>query len=207
MVDLALRARARTTLGKNVKRLRRAGVTPANIYGHNVPSVAIEADTHELSLLLRRAGRTHIVQVSVEGEALPRPALIKNYTRRPTTDQILHVDFFQISLMESLHVDVPIVIVGIAPVVDTESAILNQNIATISVACLPGDIPASIEVDVSGLVDTASSLYVRDLTPPAGVTILTDPDIAVVTITASRAEVAADAAEAAETAEAPDEES
>jgi large subunit ribosomal protein L25 len=201
MADFALAARPRTTLGKKVKQLRNAGITPANIYGHNVPSVSIEADTHDLALMLRRAGRTHLIQVTVEGERAPRPVLVRSYTRRPTTDQLLHVDFFQVSMREKLQVDVPLVLVGTAPVLDTVDATVVQQLATVSVECLPSAIPASIDVDLSPLVDTSMSIFVRDLQVPEGVTILTDGDVNVVSVTARTAAAEAEA-EAVEEAEA-----
>ena len=204
MADLALTVRPRTTLGKKVKRLRRAGITPANIYGHNVPSLAIEADAHDLALLLRRAGRTHLIQVAVEGERDPRPVLVRDYTRRPTTDELLHVDFFQVSMREKLTVEVPITLTGSAPAVEQFDAVVVQSLETVSVQCLPRDIPDHIEVDISALVDLTSSVFVRDLRAPAGVEILTDPDLPVVTVTAQTVEVeeAPEAAEEVEVAEA-----
>jgi large subunit ribosomal protein L25 len=190
MADLALNARPRTTLGKKVKVLRRQGVTPANIYGHNVESLAIEAETVELALLLRRAGRTQLIQVSIDGESSPRRVLVRQTARRATTDELLHVDFFEVSMREKLSVDVPLTIVGEAPAVEQFDAIIVQALDTISVECLPGDIPSNIEVDISTLVDTTSAVHVRDLVAPRGVEILNDPDLPVVTVTAKTAAAA-----------------
>lgn len=200
MADLALNARPRTTLGKKVKALRRLGVTPANVYGHNVESLAIEADSHDLALLLRRAGRTALVQLTVDGERAARPVLIRSFSRRPTTDELLHVDFFQVSMREKLTVDVPITLVGEAPAVQQFDAVVVPALERVSVHCLPAEIPSQIEVDISSLVDTASTLFVRDLRAPAGVEILTDGDIPVVSVSAKTAE-AEEAALAAEAVE------
>lgn len=189
MANLALTARPRTVLGKKVKRLRRAGVTPANIYGHNVESLAIEADEHDLLLLLRRAGRTALIQVTIDGEGAARPVLVRDVSKRATNDQLLHVDFFQVSMLEKLLVDVPLTLTGTAPAVEQSDAVVVQNLDTVSVQCLPGDIPSHIDVDISVLVDLASSIFVRDLLPPAGVEIMTDGDVSVVTVTAQSQEV------------------
>jgi large subunit ribosomal protein L25 len=182
MADLALKVRPRTVLGKKVKTLRRGGVTPANIYGHNVPSLAIEADTIELNLLLRRAGRTALVQVSVEGEPAARPVLVRQLTRRPTNDALLHVDFFQVSMREKLTVDVPLTLVGEAPAVEQFDAIVVQSMDVITVNCLPGNIPSHIDVDISTLIDTSSNVYVRDLRVPDDVEIMNDPDLPVASV-------------------------
>jgi large subunit ribosomal protein L25 len=205
MADLALNVRPRTVLGKKVKVLRRTGITPANIYGHNVPSLAIEADTAELNLLLRRAGKTALVQVSVEGEPSARPVLVRQLTRRPTTDALLHVDFFQVSMREKLTVDVPLTLVGDAPAVEQFDAIVVQAMDVITVNCLPGNIPSHIDVDISTLVDTSSNVYIRDLRVPDGVEVMNDPDLPVASVSVkgiSREEEELEEAAAAEAAEA-----
>jgi large subunit ribosomal protein L25 len=198
MAALTLSARPRTTLGKAVKRLRWQGITPANIYGHNVASTAIEANEKELNLLLRRAGRTTLIQVQIEGEPAPRSVLVKDYTRRATNDQLLHVDFFEVSMRETLHVTVPVVLTGVAPVVARGEGVLVQALETVSVECLPSDIPSQIEVDLAPLTDANVSLFVRDLRAPAGVTILTDGDVPVASVTAASEEVEPEREAAAE---------
>jgi large subunit ribosomal protein L25 len=189
MPNLTLAAQRRTVLGKKVAALRRGGITPANIYGHNVASTAIQADTHDLNLLVRRAGHTSLISVDVEGEREPRSVLVRDLQRKATTGQLIHVDFIQVSMREKLSVTVPIQLTGHAPVLDTTDAMVFQNLDTLAVECLPGDIPQQIEVDVSGLVDTTSSIHVRDLAVPANVTVLTDPDLVVVNVTLRFVEV------------------
>ena len=213
MADLALTARPRTVLGKKVKSLRRGGVTPANVYGHNVPSLAIEVDSIELNQMLRRAGRTALVQVTIEGETTARPVLVREYTRRATNDELLHVDFFQVSMREKLTVVVPLTLVGDAPVVEQFDAIVVAAMDSVSVQCLPAEIPSHIDVDISSLVDPSSNVYVRDLRVPSGVEILADPDLPVASVSLKVAEEeeveeAEEAAveEAEETAEAAEEE-
>jgi len=77
MPDLELQAEPRTVLGKKVAALRRGGLTPANIYGHSLPSRAVQVPTLELSQLLRRAGHTQLVRLQVAGEAAPRMVLVR----------------------------------------------------------------------------------------------------------------------------------
>jgi large subunit ribosomal protein L25 len=210
MAELTLTAEPRVVLGKKVARLRRAGITPANIYGHRIPSVAIQADTHALNQLIRQAGRTGLIALRVAGEAEPRNVLVRAYTRKPTTDQLLHVDFYQVSMREKLTVPVPLVLTGHAPVLDTADVVVFQNLDRVEVSCLPADIPSHIDVDVSGLTETTAVIHVRDLALPPGVTVLTDPDAVVVSVTleaAAEEEVAAaEAAEAAGEREATQEE-
>jgi large subunit ribosomal protein L25 len=202
MADLVLTAQPRTVLGKKVAVLRRQGITPANVYGHNVASAAIQADAHDLNLLVRRAGRTALIQLSVEGEREPRAVLVRDLQRKPTDGALLHVDFLQVSMREKLTVTVPIQMTGHAPVVDTTNTVVFQNLEHVQVECLPGDIPQHLEADVSVLTDISASLHVRDLMVSPTVTILTDPDIVVVTVTQKTAQAEVEAEEAAAEAEA-----
>ncbi len=204
MAELSITARPRSVWGKKVARLRRAGITPANIYGHRVPSTAIELNTQELERLVRRAGRTALVNLRVEGEPEPRAVLVREVQRKPTTDQLLHVDFLQVSLEEPIRVVVPLVAVGHAPVLDTVECVVVENLASVEVECLPRDIPQQITVDMSVLTSTESSIHVRDLTPPPGVTILTDPDVVLFSVTL-KGVAAEEAAAEAEAVPAPEE--
>jgi large subunit ribosomal protein L25 len=203
MADLALTVQPRTVLGKKVAALRRQGLTPANVYGHNVASTAIQADAHDLNLLVRRAGRTALIQLNVEGEREPRAVLVRDLQRRATTGVLLHVDFLQVSMRERLTVTVPIQMTGTAPVLETTDAVVFQNLDTLQVECLPGDIPQHIDADVSGLTDASISLHVRDLVVPAKVTVLNDPDVVVVSVTLRTAQAEVEAEEAAAAEEAP----
>ena len=203
MPDLTLTAARREVLGKKVARLRRTGITPANIYGHNVESTAIQMDTHDLTRLLRQAGRTALITLTVTGEREPRNVIVRDVSRKPTTDEILHVDFMQVSMREKLTVSIPLVFTGHAPVLDSVDAVIIQNLDTLQVECLPGDIPQHIDVDLSTVTDTTSVIHVRDLVTPPQVTVLNEPDTAVVgvtvrTATAEEQEAAAEARAAEE---------
>src|SRR6266567_8064955 len=119
MPDIEIQAERRVILGKKVARLRRGGVTPANVYGHNVTSQAIQVRTLDLAQALRAAGGTHLVQLAVAGEAASRNVLVRHISRKPTNDQLLHVDFYEVSMTEKTTVDVPVVLTGSAPISET----------------------------------------------------------------------------------------
>lgn len=170
-----LQVAPREVLGKKVKRLRREGLTPANIYGHRVDSRAVQVSTDDLRHVLQQAGRNDIVYLRLDGDE-PRPTFVKGVQRNPVTDAILHVDFLQISLRERVRMDVPIHLVGKAPAVDTFGGILMHGLDRVTVEALPTDVPSALEADVSGLANIDQSLHVSDLTAPEGVEILTDPE-------------------------------
>ena len=202
---LELAVAPREVLGKNVKVLRRQGITPANIYGHGVDSLAVQVPTHDLAHTIKVAGRNTMLQLHVEGEKKARPVFVHHVQRNPLNDNLLHVDFYQVSLTEKIRLEVPIVVVGEAPAVDVYHAMLLQNTSSVAIEGLPAEMPPYIEVDVSGLAEIDDAIHVKDLPVSAGLTFLVDPELVVVKVAPPRVEVeevveeeAAEAAEAAE---------
>jgi large subunit ribosomal protein L25 len=206
MANNSLGAARRTVLGKKVKALRRSGITPANVYGHKIESTAVQANTVDVVHLLRAAGRNAIIDLKIEDEAAPRTVVVRNVDRNPVTSQILHVDFFQVSMTEKMKADVRVVLTGTSPAVSDLQGVLLQMIESVAVEALPGDIPSEFEVDVSVLALLESSVHVRDLHVDASkVTITTDPDVVLARVASPRLATAEEeeAAAAAEGAEAP----
>jgi len=178
----------RAVLGKKVKKMRRDGLTPANIFGHNVESKAIQVSTDELKHVLRSAGRNDIVYLRLDGEE-PRPTFVRDVQQNPVSDAILHVDFMQISLKNKVRLEVAIHLVGLSPAVDTLGGILVHGLDHVTVEALPTEVPSVIEVDVTGLVAIDQALHVSDLSVPDGVTILTDMEQVVALVSPPAVEI------------------
>jgi large subunit ribosomal protein L25 len=194
----------RQVTGKRVRHLRRAGLLPANIYGHGLESVAVQADLHTFLSTLKAIGVNEVIDLRVRGERAARPAVVHGVQRHPITDQILHADFYQVSLREKMRADVPLVLTGASEGVSVYHGVLLQALDTLHVEALPLDIPAHIEVDVSSLKEIDSSIHVRDLSIPEKVTVLTDCDVLVARVAGQRAaEVEEEPEEAVAEAEAP----
>jgi large subunit ribosomal protein L25 len=172
--NLELMAEPRSVLGKKVRFLRRDGLVPANIYGH-AESSPVQVNTRESERVLARAGKTRLVTLTANGSE-PTTVLVKDFQRHPIKGSLLHIDFYRVSMTERIRVDAPIRISGEAPGVKQHNATLLQQMSTVSVESLPAELPELIEVDVSGLEELESAVYVRDIRPPAGVVILSDPD-------------------------------
>jgi large subunit ribosomal protein L25 len=171
----------RPVLGKKVKRLRREGIIPANVYGRALDSVAIQVVRDDLVRVVRSAGRNEIVYLRLDGEE-PRPTFVRQIQRNPVTDAILHVDFYQISLAEKVRIEVPLALVGTAPAEQTHGGTLLHSLDSITVEGLPTDIPSVIEVEVSGLEEIDASIHVGELSVPDQVTVLSDPEVVVAKI-------------------------
>lgn len=202
MADVQLTVDQRAVTGKKVKSLRRRGITPAHLYGRGTESLTLQAETTQIVHLLRTSGRNAIIDLKIAGEGDARPVVLRGVQRDPVTDELVHIDFFQISLTERLRADVPLIFTGEAPAVHVYSGVLLHSIDHITIEALPRAIPQHIEVDISGLEELESALFVRDLPIPRDVEVLTDADVMVVKIGTPRLvsegeEEAAAAAEAA----------
>jgi large subunit ribosomal protein L25 len=203
--DLELSASRRTVTGKHVHALRREGLIPAVLYGHNVEPVALSIDGRRLQKVWHRAGRSHLVDLLLDG-GRPRKVLIRELQVNPRTAKFQHVDLFAVNLREKLTVDVPVIAVGEAPAVSEQKiGVLQQIMATVKVECLPGDIPAQLTVDISGLNNIDDGIHLRELPLPEGVTLAhgLDPDELVIKVAPIRVAEVEEEEEAAEAAEEP----
>jgi large subunit ribosomal protein L25 len=162
MAQPTVEVRPRSVVGKKVKTLRRRGILPANIYGHNRQSQALELDAHSFNLLQRHLPVNAIVDLVIEGER-PRPAMIQRTQRDVRTGMPIHVEFFQINPRERLHASVPLVLVGESDAVRRGEAVLLQELTSLEVSCLLSDLPHAIEVPLDRLTQPGDALHVRDL--------------------------------------------
>jgi len=192
----------REVMGKAVKRLRKVGIIPANIFGHNEASMAIQIDAAAFERLRRSHGSRSVLTLRMSGTKSTQTALIRHVQREPHTSKIIHVDFFRVSLSERIRVKVPLHFTGEAPAVKTENGVMLHLLDAIEVECVARDIPEFLEVDVSGLTEIDAILHASDVKLPASFTLITDPEEGIVKVAATRAEVAEEAAEAAAASEA-----
>jgi large subunit ribosomal protein L25 len=184
---IELPASTREVRGSHNKPLRREGLVPAVLYGHNVEPRAITTAAAVLHRVWMRAGRTQLIDLTVDGGRAQK-VLVREMQIDPRTNRPIHADFFAVNLLEKLTADVPVVITGESPaVVDAKIGTLQQLINTLRIECLPADLPAQFSVDVSGLLEIDSGVHVRDITMPEGVALVhIDPDELVVKVAALR---------------------
>lgn len=194
----------RKILGKKVKKLRREGILPANIYGKDIKSLAVALPQKEFEKVFKEVGETGLVDVAVNGEV--KPALIHNVQVEPLSSRYLHADFYQVNLKEKIKAMVPVVSVGKAKAVLDKVGIILQPVSEVEVEALPEDLPEKIEVNVEKLATLDEQITASDLKAPQGVEILTDPEQVVVKIaelvSKEAEELAAQEAAAAEAAKA-----
>ncbi len=174
MKNPKLEAEKRTVLGKQVKKLRREGYLPANIYGKELSSVAVQVKYTDFEPVFKEVGETGLVDIVLEGEK--RPVLIKNLQMNYRTRTPLHADFYQVNLKEKVKSMVPVVITGEPKAVTEKLGVLLTPLSELEVEALPAELPDNIEVDVANLANLDEQITVGDLKAPTGVTILTEAE-------------------------------
>jgi len=175
MDKIAVKLLPRTVTGKKTRFLRSGGITPCHVFGHNLPSEALQAATPELERLIAVAGNTRLVALET-GSKKQRMAFIREIQRTPVGNSLLHVDFYQVNMNEPIKAGIPLRLVGEAPALKAKGRILVHPMGHIEVESLPGNLPASIAVDISVLEDLHNTIHVRDLVVEPDVTVLSDPD-------------------------------
>lgn len=179
MKKFQISAEKRKIAGKKVKTLRKQGLLPANVYGKNIKSLAVQLPLKEFSQVFKEIGETGLAELNVSGEDRMRPVLIHNVQMDPITSQPLHTDFFQVDLKEKVTTMVPLEIVGEAQAIKDKKGVLLQTLNEVEVEALPTDLPEKIEVDVSSLSEVDQEIKAASLKIPAGVKVLTGGDLVV----------------------------
>jgi large subunit ribosomal protein L25 len=196
MAEILVSANAREGRGKNeARRLRRSGLVPGIVYGGKGKNISVAVDPKALQKVLRsEAGRNAILKLDIAGSGATN-AILKSWQVDPIKENILHADFYRITMDVAIRVTVPIQVRGEARGVKVDGGILELIMREIEVECLPGDIPESIAIDVSDL-GINDSLRVSDLPASAKVKILEGADQVVVHVVSVKEEEAAPAAAA-----------
>ena len=186
--------------GKSVvRKLRRAGVVPAILYGGTKPQTITVDPRAVMRIIHGHEGSTQLLTLKYDGDSASLMAIIRDMQFDPVSDALLHVDLQEVSADRAITVRVAVHPVGEAIGVKDTKGILNLVMHEVEVSCLPTSIPERIDADVTNLA-IGDVLTVGDLRPPEGVRITNDPGQAVATVSPPMAEeVVAPAATAAVT--------
>ena len=187
--QVKLAAERRTALGRSaVRKLKARGTVPAVIYGAKNKPEALQISKRDISVMLSHAsGENILVELEIDGDTQSRLALVQEVQHAPLGGDVLHVDFHAVSMDEMIEADVPIEASGIANGVKNFGGLLEQNVRSLSIECLPRDLPDVITVEVSAL-NIGDAIHVRDLQLPSGVTTRVPPDLTVISVMAPTVE-------------------
>jgi len=204
MKAVALSAQPRS-LGRRAgsKRLRAHGQVPAVIYGRQTKPQNLEIDRRALETLISHSATENLlVDLAVDKDPRPkRLALLQEVQHHALSGHVLHVDLHEVSETEKVTIMVAVETVGESTGVKNGGGVLEHVLFKIKARGLPKDLPEVIHVDVSHL-EIGQSIHLGDIKPPAGVELLGEKNISVISVAApiSEAQEAADAAAASATA-------
>jgi len=190
MEEIILSAELREELGRGkVKDLRDNGFTPAVIYKQS-KSEPVKISTGELIRFLHhhRLENT-VINLKFKSDNKTKPCLIKEVQYDPVHGNIIHVDFNEISLTETIKVNVPVTAKGDPVGVKQDGGSLEHVLWEIEVECLPTNIPSEIEVDVSQL-KIGDAIHLKDINLPGGIKPLIDQDAVILHVVAPMKEEA-----------------
>lgn len=156
-----------TDLAKNIKR---NGLIPAELYGHNVPNIHLSVSQNEFERVLRKAGESTIIELAMPDGA-SKNVLIQHVQRHYLTSEPIHADFYEVKMTEKLTATVQLEFTGESLAVKGLGGTLLTTITEVEVECLPADLPHVIEVDISGLKSFDDSITIKDLKVSDKVTI------------------------------------
>jgi large subunit ribosomal protein L25 len=195
MATMALSATVREGTGKGpARRLRRAGMVPAVLYGVGEP-ISLAVPGRELTRLLTREGGDHaLIELSIGKDE--KRVIVREFQVDPVHGHMVHCDFYEVQKGHRITVTVGIELVGEIPIgVREEQGILQHQLHEVELDCLPDGIPDVIHVDASAL-KIGDALHVADLALPEGTRFHSAPDVTVVSVLPPKVEAEPEAAPA-----------
>ncbi len=182
MEQIELRATGRKLLGKKVRFLRRQGITPVHLFGHDTEPLALQCDRTQLEHVLTHSGKTRLIGLKLDRAKKLRSVVVREVQKHPLSGEIIHVDFYQVSMTEKIKVDIPITLIGEAPALKSKGNVLVHELNRLNVECLPDRIPDNVQVDISSLAEADQSIHVKDILLGEGITVLDDPEHVIVRV-------------------------
>lgn len=173
---LNLEVESRQAETEKAKDLRNDGWIPAVIYGQG-QNLNIKAENLSLRRVLRDAGMTNLIEINIGDEK--RTVLAKDIQKHPTRGDLIHVDFYEVDMTETIIVEAALKMIGEAPPVADGLGTTALILYSVEIECLPDKLISEIDVDMSLIQTPEDTITVSQLEVPEGVTILTEPDAVV----------------------------
>ena len=180
----ALAVKRRDPAGsREARRLRRSGSVPGIVYGGGEDPVAFHVDGRALRHALAHGGA--VLELSIDGTGAS-PVVVKDLARHPVSGETVHIDLLRVRMDQAIQATVVLELIGAddAPGVK-EGGVLEQVTRELTIEALPGDIPDSLQHDVSSL-QVNDTVTLSALTPPAAVSLVDEPETVIATVTPPR---------------------
>ncbi|NEP78285.1 MAG: 50S ribosomal protein L25/general stress protein Ctc [Okeania sp. SIO3C4] len=171
--------------GSKTKALRREGLIPAVLYGHQgTESVSLTLDVKKAQQLLKDTSINNtIIDLKVPDISWSGKTILREVQSHPYKPLILHLSFFSVAAHGSIDLEVPIHFVGTPVGVKIDGGILEPIVTELAIRCKPDKIPETLDIDISGL-KLGESLQLNQITLPEGVEAAGEADLVLVRIMA-----------------------
>jgi large subunit ribosomal protein L25 len=183
MITLEAKLRQPT---ENLEKLRTEGMVPAVFYGAGKQTTMISVSLIDFTRVFREAGESTTVNLKTpEGTV---STLVHEVQHHPVNGMPFHIDFLVVDIHKPVEVHVPLEFVGVAPAVKGNIGTLVKVLHEVEIKALPNDLPHGIEVDISVLENADSQIHASDLKLPKGVTLVTEAEEVVASISVAQEE-------------------
>ncbi len=185
---IELKTKTRTTTGKGSSRaLRREKRIPAILYGSKTEPVLLSLEQALLEKVFKTSSTHALIHLIIDDDASnKKTVMIKELQTHPVSRTFLHLDFYEIDMTKKVHVNVPVVTTGKS--VGAELGGIIQIIRReLEILCLPSNIPAAIEIDIS-MLGIGDSIHVDEISLPEGVEIPENVNFTMITVLTPKVE-------------------
>lgn len=158
---LEIAGEPREVVGRRVKHIRAQGILPAVLYGKDQASMNLQIPAKDFEKAFRQAGESTLIYLNVGKDSYP--TIIKDVARDNISGEILHADFYKVSLTEKIKAMVPVVFAGESPAVKDLKAIFVRNANELEVEALPQNLPHEITVDIGSLKEFGDQITLGDI--------------------------------------------
>jgi len=171
--------------GTKVRVIRESGDVPAVFYGFKKDATSLSVKKVDFTRAFREVGETNTLTLETSSGAFD--ALIHDVQYDPVTNEPIHIDFLAVDMTKEIEVDVPFEFTGEAPAVKN-GGILVKVMHEVKVSALPKNVPHGVTIDISSLETNDSTIALKDIKFPAGVTVLEDMEAVVASIAVAKDE-------------------
>lgn len=187
MDKIILNAKTRTESQKNSKQVRKEGLIPAIAYGSGEENNSVVVDLIEFNKVFDKAGENTIIELVID-EKDKMEVLIHDVQMDEISGEFTHADFFRVDMKKKVETEVPLVFTGESPAVKEQGGVLIKGSDSITVRCLPGNIPHEFAVDLSSLKTFEDHIAIKDLNMSDDVESVVDTETIIASVTPPRSE-------------------
>lgn len=187
MEKIGLKTKNRDITGRKVSAYRKQGLIPAILYGKKVSPKNLWVDSLDFDKVFSQAGESTILELDIDGRNKAN-VLIHDVQNNPVSGDVSHIDFFQIRMDQRIETEVPLDFIGESEAVKSLGGVLVKSMGQVPVSCLPADLPARIEVDISLLNTFDNTVKISDLKVSDKVKILIEPETVIANVAPPRTE-------------------